>query len=732
MRIPTLLHFFKHLYQIHSNSHELEDSFHSITKYIPTTKELELPDFVQLLNDFTNKTGVYAVAFNYDLNEFRELVASTRYPIVVHDRNFQSLYMIEPKPNNPTQILKFHLNSKTILSEIDEKELMLDDGLITAYILSNTKNLFEGQDRIHFSDQTEESGKGKKNYLSLLFQLLRPDKKEILFLYLYAVFSGLVGLSLPLGIQSIIGLVMGAQYSSSLYLMIFLVLVGVVVTGLMQIMQLWLVESIQQKIFVRSAFEFAFRAPKIKLEALMGKYAPELMNRFFDTVNIQKSLPKILIDFTQANIQILFGLILLSVYHPLFLVFGGALLGVFYLIFRITGPAGMKVSIKESKYKYDVAFWLQEVARTMRIFKVAGNTNLPLEKTDSLVSNYVDARKKHFRILTTQFGYMVIFKVLVTGTLLIMGSMLIMKRQINIGQFVASEIIIILILNAIEKVILSLENIYDLLTSVDKLASVTDLPLDRDDGIPYHYIDNGKGMEVKLKIDSYRSVKTDVSILNNIDLTVKSGEKICITGPNGSGKSSLLSLLTGLYSNYNGELIFNGVPVNNINLRSLHDFVAQNFAREMVFRGTLFENITLGRRDISMQDVMWAINLTGLSDLVNKLPKGLETELGPEDKSIPNSELLKIVLTRCLAEKPRLMLLEEFLEVFDYKHRKAIIDYLIGLGDSTTMLAISNDPEIASKCDRVIVMDKGTIIFDGKFEDIRKEQYLKTMFYSML
>ena len=731
MKSPTLLSAIKHIYQLENSNTETLSTLESVTKYLSDKKELGLPDFIHLLNDFTYQTGIYILAYNYEPDEFREMLRTNKFNVVVPDKYFENLFVIKPNSGKPSTITKFHQIFIDQVEDIPNNEVITEEGTITAYVLSKTKGLFDVDGQFQTTEKSSDP-KEKKNYLNLLFRLLKPDKTEIIFLYIYAIFTGLLSLSLPLGIQSIVGLVMGAQYSSSLFLMIFLVLLGVLVTGLMQIMQLWLVESIQQKIFVRSAFEFAFKAAKIKLEALEDKYAPELMNRFFDTVNIQKSLPKILIDFTQANIQILFGLILLSFYHPLFLVFGAALLGVFYLIFRITGPPGMKSSVKESKYKYAVAFWLEEVARTMRIFKVAGNTNLPLEKTDKIVSNYVDSRKSHFRILATQFSYMVLFKILVTGTLLIMGSVLIMKQQINIGQFVASEIIIILILNSIEKVILSLENIYDLLTSVDKLASVTELPLDRNDGVPYHYIDNGKGMAIDLKIQSYKALKTNFNILHNIDLQIKSGEKVCITGPNGSGRSSLLSLLTGLYSNYSGQILFNNVPINNINLRSFHDFVAQNFAREAVFRGTLFENITLGRKDISMQDVLWAIDLTGLNTLVAKLPKGLESELAPEDKSIPNSEIIKIILARCLAERPRLMLLEEFLETFDYKHRKTLIDYVTGLGDTTTLLTISNDPEIASKCDRVIVMDKGTIIFDGKFEDIRKEEYLRTMFYSML
>jgi len=721
MKSETLITTFKQLYNSLPNRIDLNREYDTLQKYISNNRQLTQLDFFQLLNDFTNKTGLYVIPITPKKVTFEYTLKVTVSNIIIVDNNFENIYLIEPIKKAKQAIKKINNDEVTILDELPFDEILVDNQ-ISAYIVSQTKNLFTEED--------QPNKKEKRTSLRLFFSLLKPDRKEIIFLYLYAVLGGLVSLSLPLGVQTIVGLVMGAQYSSSLFLLIVLLLIGVVVAGLMQIMQIWLVESIQQKIFVRSAFEFAFRAPRIKLEALADKYAPELMNRFFDTINIQKSLPKILIDFTQANLQILFGLILLSIYHPLFLVFGGFLLGVFYLIFRITGPTGMKASLKESKYKYDVAFWLEEVARTMRIFKVAGSTNLPLEKTDALVGNYLDARKKHFRVLVTQYGYMVVFKMLVTGTLLILGSLLIMRQQISIGQFVASEIIIILVLNAIEKVILSLENIYDVLTSAEKLSSVTQLPIDREDGVPFNYLDTGKGVDIEYNLSSYKSTK-NVTLLNSIQLHIKGGEKVCITGANGSGKSSLLSLTTGLYNNYEGQILFNGLPIESIHLRSLHDFLAQNFARESIFKGTLYENITLGRKDISIGDVMWAAELTGLDKLIKQLPKGLENEMSPEDKNVPSGDIVKIVLTRCLAEKPRLLLLEEFLDTFDFSYRKKIMNHIINLGESTTVIAISNDPEFASKCDRVIVMDKGTILFNGNFSELRKDQYLKSMFYNM-
>lgn len=157
-----------------------------------------------------------------------------------------------------------------------------------------------------------------KRFLSLL----ELDKKDIRQIFYYAIFAGLVALTLPLGIQAIINLIQGAQVSTSWIVLVVLVTMGVAFQGVLQLMQIRILENMQQKIFTRASFEFAYRFPKIKMKELNNYYPPELANRFFDVLTIQKGLSKILIDFPAATLQIIFGLILLSFYHSFFIIYG--------------------------------------------------------------------------------------------------------------------------------------------------------------------------------------------------------------------------------------------------------------------------------------------------------------------------------------------------------------------------------------------------------------------------
>ena len=424
-----------------------------------------------------------------------------------------------------------------------------------------------------------------------LTRLLKVDKREIGHIYLYALVGGAISLSVPLGIQAIINLISGGQVATSWGVLIAFVTIGVGFTGALQVMQLALAENIQQRLFARSAFEFAYRIPRIKAEAVGGKYLPELVNRFFDTMTIQKGLSKLLLEVPLALLQIALCLILLALYHPFFIAFGALLLLLLWLIFRYSGRRGLETSITESGYKYAVAHWLEELGRSMGTFKLVGETNLPLERTDQLVNGYVSARKAHFRVLLGQYGAMVVFKVIVTLSLLALGGLLVMNEQMNIGQFVAAEIVILLLMGAVEKIILRIETVYDVLTALDKVGSVTDLPLEREEGLRTIDRDGSRGMDVRLNGVAFRSHFHGRPVLEGIDLHLGPGEKVCLYGPNGAGKTTLLRILGGAITAHEGTVQLDGHPLNSLDLDIVRSVIGDSLSDEDVFAGTVLENI---------------------------------------------------------------------------------------------------------------------------------------------
>jgi len=536
--------------------------------------------------------------------------------------------------------------------------------------------------------------------------LLKLERKDILQIGYYAVFEGVVALSLPLGIQAIINLLQGAQISASWIVLIALVVAGVAFAGMLKLMQMRIIETIQQRIFTRASLELSYRFPKIKMSEMRNYYLPELANRFFDTLIIQKGLSKILIDVPSALLQIIFALILLSFYHPFFIVFGVLLMLLIYIVFKYTAKYGLESSLKESKHKYKVAHWLQEISRAVISFKLSGDTSLAMQKNDDLVAQYLESRENHFKILMLQFIQLISFKVLVTLGLLLIGGFLVLDQRMNIGQFVAAEIIIILVINSVEKLILGLESFYDVLTSIEKLGQIIDKPLEDQKG---EMIKSNTRLHIELQNVSYQIKGQNKMIIDDVSLVIKPQDRVLIQGENGAGKSSLLQLISGVITPTSGYIYINDLSIESLFINKYRANLGLALSEETPFEGTIRENVIFNKSDISDERIYDIFTQIGLIDFLKQQPQGLNTILKPEGKQIAETIAKKLILARALVKQPKVLILEDPLEQFHRDEAKEIMDYVSQPSQPWSLIVVSNNDMWKANCNTHIVLNKGAI-----------------------
>ena len=545
-----------------------------------------------------------------------------------------------------------------------------------------------------------------------LINLLKLDRKDISQVFFYAIFAGLVSLSLPLGIQAIINLIQSGRVSVSWIVLVFIVIAGVALVGILSLMQLRITENLQQKIFIRSSFEFGFRLTKIKTDALHNQYPPELANRFFDTMTIQKGASKLLIDFSSALLQIVFGIILLSLYHPFFIFFGFLLIILLYVIFRFSYNSGLSSSLKESKYKYKVMSWLQEIARNNFSFKKTSNFDFALTKNDRLVSEYLTYRERHFGIIKRQFTQLIVFKIIITAGLLLIGGYLVLNQKMNIGQFVAAEIIILLVINSVEKIVIGLETLYDVLTAVEKIGQITDLEIEETNTKEADYCYTN--IQLAAENLSYKFPDASDYVLEKISLTIEQSEKIYLEGLNGSGKTTLIRILSGLLQPTSGSFYINDDTYRKIDLEQYRSQISTIIIGETPFEGTIMENITFNNPLISQEDLKWAIDSVNLGDFIKSLPKGLDTKIYPEGKQLSSSNAQKVLLARSIINRPKILFYEDALDKMDNDAAKEVINFITSKENKWTLIVSSKNDYWKQKCTRNITMSDGKIINDTK------------------
>jgi ATP-binding cassette subfamily B protein len=566
-----------------------------------------------------------------------------------------------------------------------------------------------------------------------LLDLLREDRTDLTVLLVYVLLGGVLSLATPLSAQALVNTIAAGFFVQPLIVLVFLALVGLTLAGFMRLLQIYLVERLQQRIFGRVAMHLAGHIPRMAPLALQGHYAPELVNRFFDVLTVQKSMAKLLLDGPAAMLQVSIGLVLMAFYSPWLLAFGVLILVSMAVIVGGLGRGGLRSSIRESIEKYRMAHWLQELARCLLGLKLGQVPVYVLQRADSLVLDYLLARRKHFRILYRMWIGNVTFQVIASVGILGLGGWLVIHRQLTLGQLVASELIVLSVLSALDKLIRQMEDAFDLLTGLDKVGHIFDTPQEPEGpSSPVSPLpvapDATQGLRLELRDlwfyypqqDDQHDVGQHTSnshgsparaILAEINLKIDPGEHLCVVGHSGSGKSTLGKILAGLYPETRGLLLAQGMDIREAARQWLRRHVAYVSEFPDIFDGSLEENLTLGLEALRPETLEWALNLTGLMEDLPHMPTGLHTRIVSGGDNLSRGQLQRLLLTRAVLRRPSCLVLDEVFHTMTEMRQQQIMQRFAQ--EPWTLVTITHLPAVVARATRVVVIDQGRLIESG-------------------
>ncbi len=486
-----------------------------------------------------------------------------------------------------------------------------------------------------------------------LIHFLKKEKTDIYKIFYYSIFSGLSSLIVPLGIQSLINFLQLGRFSASGYLLIFLIIFGVVISGLLRIFQLWILEILQQKIFAGMSFDFMHHITKIRHNNLRSFNPLERMNRLMDVLTLQKNLSSVLVDLSASLFQIIFGLIILCFYHPFFIAFSIFLFILVAFIIRYTGKTGLYSAIKASTYKYKTLNWLQQMARSHDSIRSYEYTNMHYDKLDNYVSEYIIYRKKHFKTLLLQYFSFLGFSIIITGGLLIGGYILLINESISLGQFLASEIIVLMITGAIEKLIMKIESVYQMITAAEKISQVKDIAGNLERGYLKPDFSNG----IKLELKQYASSLHEPLI--NFQSNVGEFKNLHIFSR--SSINALTDVILGIRSEFSGDIYINDVSIKLIDSYWLNKHTAIFFNKEVLFDATVRDNITLLNPVITEEEILETFKHFGYENIFDNNYLNLDSEIIGSNYHWGQNTMRILLLARCILQKPQLLFIDELL-----------------------------------------------------------------------
>lgn len=530
-----------------------------------------------------------------------------------------------------------------------------------------------------------------------LMTLLRPEWSDIWIILVFAFIVGLLTLATPIAVEALVNTVAFGRLLQPIVVLALILLIFLAFSAAMRGLQTYVAELVQRRLFARVSGDLAFRLPRVKMESADGLYLPELTNRFFDIVTVQKVAASLLLDGIGLILSALIGMAVLAFYHPWLLGFDIVMMCVIAFIIFVLGKGAVNSAVKESKHKYYMAAWLEDISSCRVTFQSAGGADLALERADRLIHQYLEARQSHFRILLRQILFALGLQAIASTVLLGLGGWLVVSEQLTLGQLVAAELIVTVIVGAFAKLGKHMESFYDLLASVDKLGHLFDLPMEEPDGLLEM---KGRG-PATVSVERLNYVGGGSSrISSDLSFNIKSGESLALLGPSGCGKSTTLDLLFGLRTAKTGHIAIDGYDPQDLRSDVLRSEVGLVRAGE-IFTGSIDENIHLHRTYVSSSDVRQALEDVGLYDALLSLPKGFDTKLFSNGSPLSSAQQNLVLIARAIASKPRLLLLDEVLDGIPDEELEVVLETVLRRDRPWSLIIATGRKSIADQCNQV-------------------------------
>lgn len=583
-------------------------------------------------------------------------------------------------------------------SQADIREVLHGSGDVTLLVgkrelachnMSSSKGEVQGDDVGH--DDHKDHLKPQRR----LFALLRLDIRDIVTIAVFAFGAGILTLATPLTIESLVNVVSWGTYLQPLFVLGLLLFGCLGIAGILRILQSVVVEMIQRRQFVRIIGDLSHRFARANRKALAGIYPREFANRLFDIMTIQKASAVLLLDGINILLTTILGLLLLAFYHPYLLGFDLILVISMVTITYVLGRGGVRTAIEESATKYKVAHWLQDVIASPSTFKINGGSKFAIARANRLTTEYLRARASQFRVVIRQVIFAIGLQVIASTALLGLGGWLVIQEQLTLGQLVASELVVTVVVGAFAKAGKSLEKFYDLLAGIDKVGYLLDIKVDPKLS-PVQLPDG----PADLNWDSL-DIMAGGNLCHVPNQKIEAGSTVALWGDDFETASNVARAIAGLIRPEHGLCEIGGFEAFHVSTVGDGGNVGYSGEPEII-HATIAENVSLGRNGIGESKLNQTLRELGLWKRIANLPQQTSTMLQTGGYPLSRRESTILTLARATVAQPKVLVIDGALDDLDIQTLKQVWSYLTDRNRGWTLIVATSRDDIRKWCNQVI------------------------------
>lgn len=504
-----------------------------------------------------------------------------------------------------------------------------------------------------------------RDFFPIFFKILRPEAKFYWLAIIYGIGISLFSLATPISVQFLINTIANTAMTAPLVMLTVTLFVLLLMFGLLNALRIHLMEIFARRFYSRMVAEISLISVYAQNPFFADNTRIWLFNRYFDVILVQKAIPVLFIGGFTVVLQVFVGFILVSLYHPLFLVFTLVISALIWVIWLVWGPRAIRSGMALSHAKHSTAAWLESLGASNGFFKSQQRVDFALERTDDFTRGYIDQHKLHFKHHFSQTISFLVLYAAASAMLLGLGGWLVIEAQLSLGQLVAAELVLSVAFFGVSQLGTYLTYFYDLCAAVEELSLFRDVEQEQPSGK-----DQLGDRDGTLVFNNVKGVARNEEALFN--LTIPSGATVMAAASDHGVQRLFTNLVKRHVVPESGFVTIAGIDLADIDIPQLRRNV-HVLERPSFVGMTIREYLRLAIDEHDGHRIVPALTTVGLMPAISSLEKGLDTEIASTGWPLSVVEVQMLKLANALLEQPRVLILSRLFDLLDERHLAAAI-----------------------------------------------------------